>query len=156
MEAILACHSALCTKWLDWVANSVWTMTYSHMPHRRFRKRWRRPQILHFRGDDRRIRSMHVLIRPRLLPYTSIVPAKLQDLRPSPSFTKSSITVQLRAHPAVLPTTTPDRFVKLLFCPAFSWRGLEHTRKENCRQQLGYKREFHRWNMSCFSAQNLT
>ena len=58
---------------------------------RRFRKRWRRPQILHFCGDDRRIRSMHVLIRPRLLPYTSIVPTKLQDLRPSPSFTKSSI-----------------------------------------------------------------
>ena len=59
--------------------------------NRRFRKRWRRPQILHFCGDDRRIRSMHVLIRPRLLPFTSIVPAKLQDLRPSPSFTKSSI-----------------------------------------------------------------
>ena len=37
------------------------------------------------------MRSMHVLIRPRLLPYTLIVPAKLQDLRPSPSFTKSSI-----------------------------------------------------------------
>ena len=34
---------------------------------------------------------MHVLIRPRLLSYTSIVPAKLQDLRPLPSFTKSSM-----------------------------------------------------------------
>ena len=34
---------------------------------------------------------MHVLIRPRLSPYTSIVPAKLQHLRPSPSFTKTSI-----------------------------------------------------------------
>ena len=35
--------------------------------------------------------GMHVLIRPRSSPYMSIVPAKLQDLRPSPSFTKSSI-----------------------------------------------------------------
>ena len=54
----------------------------------RFLKRWRRPQILQFCGDDRRIRRMQVLIRPRLSPYTSIVPTKLQDLRPSPSFTK--------------------------------------------------------------------
>ena len=46
------------------------------LAHRRFRKRWRRPQILHFCGDDRLIRSMHVQIRPRLLPYTSIVPPK--------------------------------------------------------------------------------
>ena len=42
-------------------------------------------------GDDRRIRRMHVLIWPQLLPYTSVVTAKLQDLRPSPSFTKSPI-----------------------------------------------------------------
>ena len=44
--------------------------------HRRFRKRSRRPQTLQFCGDDRRIRSMHVLIKPRLLLYTSIVPRK--------------------------------------------------------------------------------
>ena len=56
-----------------------------------FAKRWRRPQILQFCEDDRLVRRMHVLSRPRLLPYTSVVPAKLQDLRPSPSFTKSSI-----------------------------------------------------------------
>ena len=31
------------------------------LENRRVRKRWRRPQILHFCGDDRRIRSMHVL-----------------------------------------------------------------------------------------------
>ena len=59
--------------------------------HRRFRKRWRRLQILQFCGDDRRIRSMHVLIRPDSRLYKSRVPAKLQDLWPSPSFTKSSI-----------------------------------------------------------------
>ena len=34
--------------------------------NRRFRKRWRRPQILKFCGDDRLIRLMHVLIWPRL------------------------------------------------------------------------------------------
>ena len=34
------------------------------LDHRRFRKRWRRLQILQFCGDDRRISSMHVLIRP--------------------------------------------------------------------------------------------
>ena len=67
--------------------------TTANKVNRRFRKRWRQPQILHFCGDDRRIRSMHVLIRPRLLPHTSIVPVKLQDLRPSPSFTKSSIVL---------------------------------------------------------------
>ena len=32
---------------------------------------------------------MHVLIWPS--PYKLVVPAKLQDLRPSPSFTKSSM-----------------------------------------------------------------
>ena len=30
MEAILTCHPALSTKWLDWVAKVVWTMTNSH------------------------------------------------------------------------------------------------------------------------------
>ena len=60
--------------------------------NRRFRKRWRRPQSLQFCGDSRLIRRIRVLIRPRSSPYTSlIVPAKLQDLRSSPSFTKSSM-----------------------------------------------------------------
>ena len=38
---------------------------------------------------------MPVLIRPQLSPITSIVSAKLQDLRPLPSSMKSSITVKL-------------------------------------------------------------
>ena len=62
-----------------------------HLCNRRFRKRWRRPQILQFCGDDRRIRQEP---RPNLdmhTPYTSVVPAKMQDLRPSPSFAKSSM-----------------------------------------------------------------
>ena len=63
------------------------------MLHRRFRKRWRQPQILQFCGDIRLIRRMHVLIKPRPPPWTPLVPAKLQDLRPSPSFTKSAITL---------------------------------------------------------------
>ena len=63
----------------------------SNHSHRRFRKRWRRPRILQFCGDSRLIRRLHVLIKPRPSPYTSILPAKQQDLRPSPSFTKSSI-----------------------------------------------------------------
>ena len=62
-------------------------------PNRQFRKRWQRPQILQFCWDDRRIWRMHVLIGPRLSPYRSIVPAKLQDLRTSPSFTKSPIAI---------------------------------------------------------------
>ena len=36
MEAILACHPALSTKWLVWVVIQcvcVWTMTYAHRPH---------------------------------------------------------------------------------------------------------------------------
>ena len=33
MEAILACHPAPSTKWLDWVVKMVWTMTYAHIPH---------------------------------------------------------------------------------------------------------------------------
>ena len=37
------------------------------------------------------MRLIHVLIRPQLSPYTSTVSAKLQDPRPSPSFTKLSI-----------------------------------------------------------------
>ena len=63
-----------------------------------FHKIWWRPQILKYCGDKRLIRSMHVLIRPRLSSYSSIVPAKLQNLRPatvaarpSPSFTISSM-----------------------------------------------------------------
>ena len=36
-----------------------------------------------------------MLIRPRSSPYTLVVPAKLQDLRPPPSFTKSSIVSSL-------------------------------------------------------------
>ena len=59
--------------------------------HRRFRKRWRRPQILQFCGDDRRIRQEPRPNQDMHTPYTSIVPAKMQDLRPSPSFTKSSM-----------------------------------------------------------------
>ena len=58
--------------------------------NRRFRKRGRRPQILQFCGDYRRIRRES---RPRTCigVYALYVgrPAKLQDLRPSPSFTKS-------------------------------------------------------------------
>ena len=62
-----------------------------HLFNRQFRKRWRRPQISTFCGDVRLIRQIHALIRHWLLPYKSFVPAKLQDLGPSPSFTKSSI-----------------------------------------------------------------
>ena len=69
----------------------VWEEMEEEVRNRRFRKRWRWPQILQFCGDDRRLRRMHVLIRPRLSPYMSIVPTKLQDLRPSPSFTKLSM-----------------------------------------------------------------
>ena len=56
------------------------------------------PISLSFQHLSGRIRSIHVLIWPRLSPqYTSIVPAKLQDLRPLPSFTKSSFgRVQLK------------------------------------------------------------
>ena len=91
---------------------------FSMLANRRFCKRWQRPQILHFCGDDRRIRSMHVLIRPRLLPYTSIVPAKLQDLRPSPSFTKSSIFHCFSSYPEFLLFLTPR-----VFC----YRGLSRS-----------------------------
>ena len=42
--------------------------------NRQFRKRWQWPQILQFCGDDRLIRCFHVLLRPRLLPYTSLYP----------------------------------------------------------------------------------
>ena len=67
--------------------------------NRRFRKRWRRPQILQFCGDDRRIRSMHVLIiRPRLSPYVSIFPTKPQDLTPSPFFMKLSIVCRFEEY----------------------------------------------------------
>ena len=53
--------------------------------NRRFRKRWRRPQILQCCAESRLTRRIHVLISPRSSPYTSIVLAKLQDLRSSPS-----------------------------------------------------------------------
>ena len=56
-------------------------VSLSYPSNRRFRKRWRRPQILQFCGDDRRIRQGP---RPNLdmhTPYTSVVPAKMQDLR---------------------------------------------------------------------------
>ena len=33
MEAILPCHPALSTKWLDWVAKMVWKIPYTHWPH---------------------------------------------------------------------------------------------------------------------------
>ena len=83
--------------------------------HRQFRKRWRRPQILQFCGDDRHIRQ-----EPRtcILPYTSVVPAKMQDLRPSPSFTKSSIPRPSSTH--------------RLFC---AWPPPEADR--DCRQRAG-------------------
>ena len=61
------------------------------LQHRRFRKRWRRPRILKFCGDYRRIRREW---RPHFYmhkPYKLVVPARLQDLRPSPSIMKSSI-----------------------------------------------------------------
>ena len=80
IEAILACHPALFTEWLGWVAIDDFVKDGDGLR-----------SCIFFCGDNRRIRSMHVLIRPRLLPYRSIVHAKLQDLRPSPSFTKSSI-----------------------------------------------------------------
>ena len=38
--------------------------------------------------DSRRIKLWHALIRPRLSPYTAMIPAILQDLRLSSSFTK--------------------------------------------------------------------
>ena len=54
-------------------------------------RRFRPPPISKFCEDARLIRQIHALIRHRLLPYKSFVPAILQDLRPSPSFTKSSM-----------------------------------------------------------------
>ena len=63
-----------------------------YMHHRQFRRRWRPSQILQFCGDDRRIRHVYVHIWPLPSPCMLIVPAKLRDLRPSPSFTKPSIS----------------------------------------------------------------
>ena len=59
--------------------------------NRQFRKRWRQPQILQFCGDYWRISRESRPNQDMHTPYTSVVPAKLQDLRPSPSFTKSSL-----------------------------------------------------------------
>ena len=79
-------RSSRITKTLD-----SWWNTRFDQRNRRFRKRWRRPQILQFCGDDRRIRQEPRPNQDMHTPYKSIVPAQLQDLRPSPSFTKSSI-----------------------------------------------------------------
>ena len=43
-----------------------------------------------FCRDARLTRQIHALIRLRFQPYLSVIPATLQDLRRSPSFTKSS------------------------------------------------------------------
>ena len=69
----------------------IWRKRKQDQVNGRFRKRWRRPQISTFCGDARLVRQIHVLTRHRLLPHKSFVPAKLQDPRPSPSFTKSSM-----------------------------------------------------------------
>ena len=70
--------------------------------HRRFCKRWRRPQILLFCGDYWRIRQEAWPNQDMHTPYMSVVPAKMQDLRPSPSFTKSSIGLSCDSLPVCL------------------------------------------------------
>ena len=77
------------------VMHMIWRMMgklIKTTANRRFRKRWRRPPIWQvcgtavdvIRRESRPNQDMH-------MPYKSTVPAKLQDPRPSPSFTKSSI-----------------------------------------------------------------
>ena len=103
-------------------------------PNRRFRKRWWRPQILHFCGDDRRhVWSMHVLIRPWLSPYTSIVPAKLQDLRPSPSFTKSSIDHRKQKMPWYAKSRWSHKRTLIYFMYLYSTGFPEKKRTFNCK-----------------------
>ena len=76
------------------------TIKQTHTSSRQFRKRWRQPQIWKFCGGDGLIghKCMYSVdgayLWPRLLPYMSIVPAKHQDLWPSPSFTKLSIATR--------------------------------------------------------------
>ena len=77
-----------------YVESRIHIQVHIFQKNRRFCKRWWWPQILQFCGDDQRIRSMHVQIWPRLTPYRSVVSAKLEDLRPPPSFTKSSMGLQ--------------------------------------------------------------
>ena len=68
-----------------------WQHCFGSLHNRRFRKRWRWPQILQFCRDDRLIRQEPKPNWDMHTPYKSVVPTILQDLRPSPSFTKSSM-----------------------------------------------------------------
>ena len=59
--------------------NGMDALEYVKVWYRRFCEslRWQRPliMIMQFYGDDRLLRCMHYLIRPRLSPHTSVVPA---------------------------------------------------------------------------------